>query len=30
MDIFDYIKMFYNLVRHHSYNVGLSPVVFEK
>ena len=37
-DIFDYIKMFYarrkslwdNPVRQHSYNNGLSPVVFER
>jgi putative transposase len=29
-DIFDYIKMFYNPVRRHSYNDGLSPVRFER
>ena len=29
-DIFDYIEMFYNQVRRHSYNDGLSPVRFEK
>jgi putative transposase len=29
-DIFDYIEMFYNPVRRHSYNDGLSPVRFEK
>ena len=29
-DIFDYIEMFYNSVRRHSYNDGLSPVRFEK
>lgn len=29
-DIFDYIELFYNPVRRHSYNNGLSPVVFEK
>jgi putative transposase len=28
-DIFDYIKMFYNQMRHHSYNYGLSPVKYE-
>ena len=28
-EIFDYIEMFYNLVRRHSYNDGLSPVVFK-
>jgi putative transposase len=29
-DIFDYIEMFYNPVRHHGYNNGLSPVRFEQ
>jgi putative transposase len=29
-DIFDYIEIFYNPVRRHSYNDGLSPVRFEK
>lgn len=29
-DIFDYIEMFYNPVRRHGYNDGLSPVEFEK
>lgn len=29
-DIFDCIEMFYNPVRDHSYNDGLSPVRFEK
>jgi putative transposase len=29
-DIFDYIEMFYNPVRRHGYNNGLSPVLFEK
>ena len=29
-DIFDYIEMFYNPVRRHGYNNGLSPVVYEK
>ena len=29
-DIFDYIEMFYNPVRRHGYNNGLSPVQFEK
>jgi putative transposase len=29
-DIFDYIEMFYNPVRRHSYNDGLSPVRFEQ
>ena len=29
-DIFNYIELFYNPVRRHSYNNGLSPVVFEK
>ena len=29
-DIFDYIEMFYNPVRRHSYNNGLSPVRFEQ
>jgi putative transposase len=29
-DIFDYIAMFCNPVKRHSYNDGLSPVVFEK
>lgn len=30
LDIFDYIEMFYNPVRHHGYNDDLSPVKFEK
>ena len=30
MDIFDYIEMFYNPIRHHGYNGDLSPVKFEK
>ncbi len=29
-DIFDYVELFYNPVRRHSYNNGLSPVVFER
>lgn len=29
-DIFDYIEMFYNPVRRHGYNDGMSPVEFEK
>jgi len=29
-DVFDYIEMFYNPVRRHGYNNGLSPVLFEK
>jgi putative transposase len=29
-DIFDYIEMFYNPVRRHGYNDGLSPVEFER
>lgn len=29
-DIFDYIEMFYNPIRRHSSNQGLSPVEFEK
>ena len=29
-DVFDYIKMFYNPVRRHGHNKGLSPVQFEK
>ena len=29
-DIFDYIEMFYNPVRRHGHNNGLSPVQFEK
>ena len=29
-DIFNYIELFYNPVRRHSYNNGLSQVVFEK
>jgi len=29
-DIFDYIEMFYNPVRRHGNNGGLSPVDFEK
>jgi len=28
-DIFDYIALFYNPVRHHGNNNGLSPVKFE-
>lgn len=29
-DVFDYIEMFYNPKRRHSFNDGLSPVEFEK
>jgi len=29
-DIFDYIEMFYNPIRRHGHNDGLSPVEFEK
>jgi len=29
-DIFDYIEMFYNPIRRHGYNGGLSPVEFER
>lgn len=29
-DVFDYIEMFYNPVRRHSHNNGMSPVQFEK
>ena len=29
-DIFDYIEMFYNPIRRHDYNNGLSPAVYEK
>jgi putative transposase len=29
-DIFDYIEMFYNPVRRHGYNGGISPVEFER
>jgi putative transposase len=29
-NIFDYIEMFYNPVRRHGHNNGLSPVQFEK
>ena len=29
-DIFDYIEMFYNPKRRHSYNNSLSPVNYEK
>jgi putative transposase len=29
-DIFDYIEMFYNPIRRHGHNNGLSPVKFEK
>ena len=29
-DVFDYLEMFYNPVRRHGYNNGLSPVLFEK
>ncbi len=29
-DIFDYIEMFYNPVRQHGYNNGLSPVKYEQ
>lgn len=29
-DVFDYIEMFYNPVRRHGNNQGLSPVEFEK
>ena len=29
-DVFDYIELFYNPKRRHSYANGLSPVEFEK
>ncbi|MFM5363592.1 IS3 family transposase, partial [Aeromonas veronii] len=29
-DVFDYIEMFYNPIRRHSSNDGLSPVEFER
>lgn len=29
-DVFDYIEMFYNPKRHHSFNSGVSPVEFER
>ena len=29
-DVFDYIEMFYNAKRRHSFNHQLSPVEFEK
>jgi putative transposase len=29
-DVFDYIEMFYNPVRRHGHNNGLSPIPFEK
>ncbi|MBZ0195698.1 MAG: IS3 family transposase, partial [Deltaproteobacteria bacterium] len=29
-DVFDYIEMFYNPKRRHSYADGLSPVQFEQ
>ncbi len=29
-DIFNYIELFYNPVRRHGYNDGLSPAEFEK
>ncbi len=29
-DVFDYIELFYNPVRRHGKNQGLSPVGFEK
>jgi putative transposase len=29
-DIFDYIEIFYNPIRRHDHNNGLSPVQFEK
>ncbi|MEB1812829.1 IS3 family transposase, partial [Staphylococcus argenteus] len=29
-DVFDYIEMFYNPKRRHSFNNQLSPVEFEK
>ncbi|PXX61443.1 IS3 family transposase, partial [Pseudomonas sp. LAMO17WK12:I9] len=29
-DVFDYIEMFYNAKRRHSFNNQLSPVEFEK
>ncbi|MFQ2174579.1 IS3 family transposase, partial [Aeromonas rivipollensis] len=29
-DVFDYIEMFYNPIRRHGSNDGLSPVEFEK
>jgi putative transposase len=29
-DVFDYIEMYYNPVRHHGNNNGLFPVKFER
>lgn len=29
-DVFDYIEMFYNPKRRHSYSNGLSPIDYEK
>lgn len=29
-DVFDYIEMFYNPIRRHGSNVGLSPEEFER
>ncbi len=29
-DVFDFIEMFYNLVRRHGYNGNKSPVQFEQ
>jgi putative transposase len=29
-DVFDYIEMFYNPIRRHSHNDGLSPVKYEQ
>lgn len=29
-DVFDYIEMFYNPVRRHSFTADLSPVEFER
>ncbi|MEM6640346.1 MAG: IS3 family transposase, partial [Pseudomonadota bacterium] len=29
-DIFNYIEFFYNRVRHHGHNDGLSPEAFER
>lgn len=30
LDVFDYIEMFYNPIRRHSYNNSLSSLEFEK
>jgi putative transposase len=29
-DVFEYIEMFYNPIRRHSHNDGLSPVKYEQ